>query len=163
MGRTSNNNKNANYESVVCFAQYAFFGTSDFRFMIISILYLLTSCFITCILFHQSPALILLYHVYSLLDVTCYISLFPVCMYSQYDFLGMFMIQIYRYTCAYARHLAFAWSLAGEFWLLWILMSRSQSLQCVDSPSCWPERRSDSVDLRQTVQSPILPGPSARL
>ena len=95
MGRTSNNNKNANYESVVCFAQYAFFGTSDFRFMIISILYLLTSDFITCILFHQSPTLILLYHVYSLLDVTCYISLVPVCMYSQHDFLDMFMIRIY--------------------------------------------------------------------
>jgi len=48
--------------------------TSDFRFMIITILYLLTSCFTTCILFHQSPALILLYHEYSLLDITCYIS-----------------------------------------------------------------------------------------
>ena len=35
---------------------------------------LLTSCFPTCVLFHQSPALILLYHEYSLHDFTCYIS-----------------------------------------------------------------------------------------
>jgi len=42
--------------------------------MIITILYLLTSCFTTCVLFHQSPTLILSYHDYSLLDITCYIS-----------------------------------------------------------------------------------------
>ena len=59
----------------------------------------------------------------------------------------------------YARHLAFTSPLAEEFWLLWILMSRSQSLQRVDSPSCWPEKCSGSVNLQQTVQSPILPGP----
>jgi len=47
--------------------------TSDFRFMSITILYLLTSYFTTCILFHQSPALILSYHEYSLLDIACYI------------------------------------------------------------------------------------------
>ena len=35
-----------------------------------------------------------------------------------------------------ARHLAFASPLAGEFWLLWILMSRSRSLDWRGS-SCW--------------------------
>ena len=58
-----------------------------------------------------------------------------------------------------SRHLAFTSPLAGEFWLLWILMSRSWSLERVDSPSCWSEWRSWSVNPQQTVQSPILPGP----
>ena len=47
---------------------------SDFQFMIIAILYLLSSCFTTCVLFHMSLALILSYHEYSPLDITCYIS-----------------------------------------------------------------------------------------
>ena len=48
----------------------------------------------------------------------------------------------------------------GSFiWLPWILMSRSWSLERVDSPSCWSERRSWSVDPQQTAQSSILPGP----
>ena len=48
----------------------------------------------------------------------------------------------------------------GSFiWLPWILMSRSWSMERVDSPSCWSEWRSGSVDLQQTVQSSILPGP----
>ena len=48
--------------------------TSDFRFMIITILYLHISCFTTCILFHQFSTLILSYHEQFLLDITCYIS-----------------------------------------------------------------------------------------
>ena len=59
----------------------------------------------------------------------------------------------------FARHLAFASPVAGEFWLLWILMSMSRSLERVDSPNCWPEMRSGSMDHRQTVQSPIFQGP----
>jgi len=59
----------------------------------------------------------------------------------------------------FARHLSFASPLVGEFCLPWILMSRSWSLERVDSPSCWPEKCSSSVDLLQTVQSPILPTP----
>ena len=76
--------------------------TSDFQFMIITILYLLTSHFTTCVLLNQSPALILSYHEYSLLDITCYI--YPpasVCFCSRHSFQCMFMIQIYRYTCAH--------------------------------------------------------------
>ena len=34
-----------------------------------------------------------------------------------------------------------------------------QNLERVDSPSCWSEWRNGSVDLQQTVQSPILPDP----
>ena len=47
---------------------------SDFQFMIITVLYLLISCFTTCVLFHQSSSLILSYHEQFLLDITCYIS-----------------------------------------------------------------------------------------
>ena len=61
----------------------------------------------------------------------------------------------------YARHLAFASPLAGEFWLLWILMSRFQSLQRVDSPCCWPEKRrvawiSGRPSRAPTFQVPLL-------
>ena len=64
-------------------------------------LYLLTSCFVTYVLFLQSPALILSYHEYSLLDITCYISTCFVCLRSRHDFQCMIMIRFYRYTCAY--------------------------------------------------------------
>ena len=58
-----------------CLATIAFIRfTSDSWFMSITILYLLISYFTTCVLFHQSPALMLSYHEYSLLDITCYIS-----------------------------------------------------------------------------------------
>jgi len=36
----------------------------------------LTSCLTTCDLFHQPPALILLYHEYPLIDIVCYL---PTC------------------------------------------------------------------------------------
>ena len=42
-------------------------------------------------------------------------------------------------------------------------MSRFRSLELVDSRSCWSEWRSWSVDLQQTVQSPIFSGPLACL
>jgi len=48
--------------------------TSDFWFMIITILYMLTSCFTTSVLFHLSHTLILSHHEYFLIDITCYIS-----------------------------------------------------------------------------------------
>ena len=47
----------------------------------------------------------------------------------------------------------------GSFWLSWILMSRSQRLELMDSPGRWSEMRSESVDHRQTVQSLFPPGP----
>jgi len=57
------------------------------------------------------------------------------------------------------HHLAFTTPLVGEFWLPWILMSRFRSLELVDSPCCWSEWRSENVNHRQTIWSPILPGP----
>jgi len=59
----------------------------------------------------------------------------------------------------FARHLAFTTPLVREFWLPWILISRFQSLELVDSSYCWSEWRSESVDHRQTVWSSTLPGP----
>jgi len=48
----------------------------------------------------------------------------------------------------------------GEFhWLPWILMSRFWSLERMDSPCCWSEWRSGSVDPQHTIGSFILPGP----
>jgi len=64
---------------ITCFAIIAFIRFYiRFRFMIITMLYLLTSCFTPCVLFYQSSALILLYHAYFLLDVACYLSPTPV-------------------------------------------------------------------------------------
>ena len=48
--------------------------TSDFWFMSITILYLLTSCFTTRVLFPQSPTVIILYHTCSLLHINYCIS-----------------------------------------------------------------------------------------
>ena len=79
--------------------------TSDFWFIIITIVYLLISCFTTCVLFHQSSTLILSYLSSScLISLAIYLSA-SVCLSSRHDFQCMFMIQIYRYMCAYLRML----------------------------------------------------------
>ena len=48
---------------------YIDFSVYDHYYIIVA------SCFITCVLFHQSLALILLYHEYFLFDITCYLSI----------------------------------------------------------------------------------------
>ena len=112
--------------------------------------------------FYSTCLLLLSDHTMSL---PCLISfvvylLAPACFCSWHDFQCMFMIRIYRYTCAYLRTpFGISIPLAGEFWLPWILMSRSRSLKLVDSPSCWSEMCSDSVDQWKTIWGPILPGP----
>jgi len=60
-----------------------------------------------------------------------------------------------------ACHLAFAIPLVGEFWLSWILMSRSWKLELVDSPGCWSEWRNKSVFIdwpseALSFQAPLL-------
>ena len=68
----------------------------------------------------------------------------------------------WMHTCARSCSplgFCFTTRLGSIIWLPWILMSRSWSLGRVDSPSCWSEWRSGSVDLQQTVQNHILPGP----
>jgi len=74
--------------------------TSDFQFYDYYIIaaYILLS---PCVLFHQSPALILSYHEYSLLDITCFVSTCSCVLVPRHGFQCMFMIRIYRYTCSY--------------------------------------------------------------
>ena len=114
---------------------------------------LMFSCFrliIPCVL----PTWYHLLYIYVLLYACVYDTVFNTCLWFGFIDTRVFI---------FARHLALASPLAKEFWLPWILMSRSWSLEPVDSPSYWPERCSGSVDPQQTVQSPILPGPPARL
>ena len=71
--------------------------------------------------------------------------------------------RIYRYTCAYqytplSIHHTTRWGVVTP------LYPHVQILELVDSPGCWSEMRSGSVDHQQlTVMSPILPGPPAHL
>jgi len=121
-------------------------------------------------------AYILLYHLCSIPPVSCSYPIIPWIFSAWYHLLYVYLL---LYACAhdtvfnaclwfgfidtrvliYARHLTFTSPLAGEFWLSWILMSRSRSLELMDSPRCWWEWRSWRVYLQQTVRSPILPGP----
>ena len=81
---------------VTCFATIAFIG--------FYIRFLLTSCFATCVLvFYSTSFLLLSYLTMSdpcLIPFAVYL-LVPACLCSRHSFQGMFMIQIYRYTCAY--------------------------------------------------------------
>ena len=76
LGKTSNNNNKRcrlRICSMLCHVcmYRVLFRISDFM---IIILYLLISCLSTCVLFHQSPTLILSYYEYFLLDINCCIS-----------------------------------------------------------------------------------------
>jgi len=111
--------------------------TSNFRFMTIIILYMLRSCYTNCILFHQSPAIS-----YYTMSVLCFISLVisllaPICLCYRHSFQCMFMIRIYRYTCAYLC-MPFGISITTRWGVLTPLvhMSRSRGLELMDSPCC---------------------------
>jgi len=131
-----------------------------------SLLYYTCSHPALSLLFYATSLLLLSYYTMS---ISCLISLAiylpaSVCLCSRHDFQGCLWFRfIDTRVCIYARHLALASPLAREFWLFWILMSRFRSLKLVDSPGCWSEMRSGSMDPQQTVKSPILPGPSVRL
>ena len=77
---------------------------------------------------------------------------------SRHSFQYLLMTWIYRYTCAYPcmplgiRH-------TTRWGVLTPLTPYVQILELVDSPSCWLEWRSESVDHRQTVWGPILLDP----
>jgi len=121
-------------------------------------------------------AYILLYHSCSIPPVSCFRLIIPCVLPAWHHLLYIYVL---LYACVhdtifntclwfgfidtrvfiFAHHLVLASPLAREFWLPWILMSRSWSLEPVNSPSCWPERCSGSVDPQQTVQSPIFLGP----
>ena len=165
MGRTNNNNKRCQLCIRVCFVEltsigfYIGFLVYDHYYDIVVYPLPFHLCSIPPVF-----ALILLYHEYDLLDITCYLytvpyacaldTIFDACLW--FRFIDMRVL-------IYARHLASASPLARGFWLPWILMSRSRSLELVNSPSCWPEKCRGSLDLQQTVWSTILLGPPARL
>jgi len=162
LGKTSNNNKRCNYVSVVCFAKFAFIRFSIYDHYYIITVYILPY-FLCSIPPVYCPYLIILwvfptwYHllyIYLLLHACAHAMIFNACLW--FGFIDTRVL-------IYARHLAFASQLAGEFWLPWIFKSRSRIVELMDSPSCWPEMCSDSVDLQQTIWSPILSGPPARL
>ena len=70
--------------------------------IIIILLYMFISCLITCVLFHQSPILIMLYHICSLLDIAYYLSACSCMpMLTTRFSIHALLIWIYRYTCAY--------------------------------------------------------------
>jgi len=83
------------------------------------------------------PAWYHLLYIYLLLLACAHDTVFNACLWFRF---------IDTRVLIYARHLAFASPLAGEFWLAWILMSRSWSLERVDSPSCWSEWRIWGMD-----------------
>ena len=116
------------------------------------------------LVFYYTSLLLLSYYIMSILYLILLTIYLPAFVYlcSRHSFQCMFMIRIYRYTCVYLCTL-FASPLAGEFWLPWILMSRSQSLELVDSSRCWSEMRSWSVNHRQAVQSPSFQASCASL
>jgi len=113
-----------------------------------------------------------LYQFYvSLGDSWCFLICFPSCLLNcscmpvsttQFSVHALLFRFIDIHVVIFAHHLLFTTPLIGEFWLPWILMSRSQSLELVDSSGCWSEWRSGSVDQRKAIWGPILSGPLAR-
>ena len=116
-------------------------------------------------LFYFSPPYLLLScHTMSTSCLIALVTYLPAytCSCSRHCFQWIIMIQFYRYTCTYLSTpsgICITTRLGSFIWLPWILMSRSRSLERVDSPSCWSEWRSGSVDLQKTIWSSILPGP----
>jgi len=129
-----------------------------------SLLYYTCSYPVLPLVFYSTSLLLLSYHIiswvvpawYHLLYI--YLLLYACAHDTIFDALLWFGFIDTR-VLIFTRHLALASPLVREFPLPWILMSRSQSLELVDSPNYWIERCNGSVDLQQTVQSPILPGP----
>ena len=122
----------------ICFHQVLLQICSFVIIIIIIILYMFTSCHTTCVLFHQSPALIIVHHACSLLDITYYLftcSCISVLM-------TRFSMHIYKsdlsiHVCLFLHATWHSpYHSLGSFWLPWILMFRSRSLELADSPGC---------------------------
>jgi len=135
--------------------------TSDFRFYD----YYHISCSYPALstVFYSTSLLFLSYYTMSsfcLISLVIYLPSYA-CLCSRHGF------QIHAYDSILSIHVYLSWHAIwhsyhhtlGEFWLLWILMSRSWSLELGDSLGGWPKRCSGSLDLQQTIWSSILPGP----
>jgi len=97
-----------------------------------SLLYYTCSYPLLPLVFYSTSLLLLSYHTMRslcLISLAIYL-LSPACLCHDTVFKCMFIIQIIdKRVIIFARHLALASPLAREFWLLWILMSRSWSLR----------------------------------
>ena len=140
----------ANYVFVVCFVEYAFIG-----------FYIEFSVYDPCYII---AAYILLYHSCSIPPVSYSRLIIPWVFPAWYHLLYIYLLLHAYAHDTVSRHvydlnlsihaclsMLATWrlhhhSLGSSVWLLWVFMSRFWSLECVDSPSCWPERRSWSVD-----------------
>ena len=101
-GKTSNNNKRCQLWIRVCFAMFACIGFY-FIFSVSWLLYYTCSHPALPLVFYSTSLLLLAYHTMNILyliSIVVYL-LAPTCLCSWHGFQCMFMIQIYRYTCAY--------------------------------------------------------------
>jgi len=126
---------------------YAGFCLICFRQILLQIsgLWLLLLLYFICVhpalplVFYSTSLLLLSYytiHVPCLISIAislpaavclCYETVFNAC---------LWFIFIDTLVLVPAHHLTFTTPLFGGFWLPWILMSRSQSLELLDSPGC---------------------------
>ena len=114
--------KDANYGSVVCFAEFASIGFY-IGFPVLWLLYYTCSHPALPLVFHFSSLMFLSYHT---MNTSCLIS--PT-RFSMHDYDSV--LSIHMCLSLHAIWLSPHHSL-GEFWLLWILMSRSWSLELGD-------------------------------
>ena len=125
--------------------------------------FMITTMLATHTLLHQSPVLILSYHEYFLFDIYLLIhasahdTVFNAWLW--FGFIDTRVLSLHAIWLSYHHS-------PGEFYLtpldshVQVLeLGACRSLESVDSPSCWSEWRSWSMDPQQTVWSSILPGP----
>ena len=115
------------------------------------------------LVFYSTNLLLLSYYI---MCIPCLISLAisllaHVCLCSRHDFQCMFMIRIYRCTCAYA-----CTPLGIRNTTRWGVLTplnphvQILELEAEDSLGCWSEKHSGSVDRQQTRQKPYPFRPS---
>ena len=128
-----------------------------FRFSVLWLSYYTCSYPAFPYVFYSSSLLLLSYHTLSiscLISIAVYLLAPHACAHDTIFNACLWFRFIDTRVLIYARYLAFASPLAGEFWVLWILLSRFWSLECVNSLSCWSEWRSWSVNPQQTRPEP---------
>jgi len=112
---------------------------------------------------HWSPILIILCYACSLLDITYYLSACSCMpMLTTRFSIHTLLIRIYRYTCVYlctplGFHHTTRWRVSDSPRSLYADPGAYEFSRLLIRDAQW------SVDLRQTVWDPILPGPLARL
>jgi len=166
MSRTSNNNKRCQLWIHCMLYPICFLRILHRTSGLWSLLYYTGSHLVLPLVFYSTSLLLLSYYTMS---IPCLISLAiylpaSACLCSRYSFQYIIMIQFYRYTWAYlctplGIHIT---TRRG------VLTPLDPHVQVLELEVCgssqlltWEVQR--SMDLQQTVWSPILPGPPARL